>query len=205
MKTSIPLWTVCAALAWAGSVAAHHSISMFDITTPIWVEGTIVSFERVNPHSRITLEAASEDGRTVQWVVEGPALFQLDRRGVDNVVVAGDVVRFCAFALKDEFSSRGAALDDDPSSPRFVHGHVLITADGNRRLWGSYGNLVECIRSTASQMDSWLSFLDSSDTSVRALWCGQRRAARRLAQQDTAEHSVDFADEVNARLSNPCD
>ena len=34
-----------AALASAGPLGAHHSISTVDITTPIWVKGTVVRYE----------------------------------------------------------------------------------------------------------------------------------------------------------------
>lgn len=38
MATSL---VALATLACAGSVAAHHSISTVDITTPVWVKGTV--------------------------------------------------------------------------------------------------------------------------------------------------------------------
>jgi hypothetical protein len=41
-------------------------------TTPIWVKGTVVAFERRNPHSIKTLEDRGEEGRVLRWAVEGP-------------------------------------------------------------------------------------------------------------------------------------
>ena len=49
-----------AALACAGSLRAHHSSSMFDLSTPIWVKGTVVSYAPVNPHVMIALDVSKE-------------------------------------------------------------------------------------------------------------------------------------------------
>ena len=40
-----------AALGCAGPLGAHHSISTVDITTPVWVKGTVVRYEIANPHT----------------------------------------------------------------------------------------------------------------------------------------------------------
>jgi len=44
-----------AALACAGSAEAHHSGSMYE-PTPVWIKGTVVRFEGINPHTITTLE-----------------------------------------------------------------------------------------------------------------------------------------------------
>ena len=45
-----------AALACAGPLVAHHSISTVDITTPVWVKGTVVRYELGSPHTMIELD-----------------------------------------------------------------------------------------------------------------------------------------------------
>lgn len=95
-------WTAgLAALACAGSLQAHHSGYMYE-RTPLWIEGTVVRVEHVNPHTVIWLEDGTEDGRQVlRWAVEGPSQSELDRIGVGmDVPKIGDVVQFCAFPYK---------------------------------------------------------------------------------------------------------
>lgn len=201
MKKTIAIWAAAmiSMLGCIGSLQAHHSASMFDLLTPIWVEAAFVRFDRVNPHSRITLEETTEDGRTVQWTVEGPALFQLDRSGIDLSLNAGDIIEVCAFALKEGFSSRQPPLGYGRSSPPFVHGHVLVMPDGEKRLWGSYGRLGECIRTKEDeQIESWLDFLNTDR--ARNRWCEQRTYSRQVTAVSKA-----FVEEINSLMTNPCE
>jgi hypothetical protein len=72
MKKLITTWTAAiAVLAWAGPLAAHHSLAQFDTTTPVHVKGAVVRFERVNPHSIIFLDQITEEGQTQRWAVDG--------------------------------------------------------------------------------------------------------------------------------------
>lgn len=193
MNKATVTWTAAtiSMLAWFGSIEAHHSSSMFDLSTPIWVKAVFVHFERVNPHSRISLEETTEDGRTVQWTVEGPSLVQLDRAGVELGLDAGDVVEICGFALKERSSSGQPPLDNGRLSPPFVHGHVLVMPDGEKRLWGSYGRLGECIESKEEeQKESWANFLNT----VRDSWCRQRANST----------GSTLLDEINSRMTDPC-
>ena len=151
-------WTVAiAVIAWTASAAAHHSIAMFDTTTPVWVKGTIVRFDLVNPHARIYLDQAMENGQVQRWVVDGgPALFQLERRGVTkDTLKTGDVIEVCGFLLRESVqppqSLVGATSPKpDASSPtlagRVLHAHVLVMPDGARRFWSDYGHLDKCLR-----------------------------------------------------------
>lgn len=52
---------------------------MFALLTPVWVKGTVVSYERMNPHSVLPLEETLENGQTIEWTVEGPSAFERDR------------------------------------------------------------------------------------------------------------------------------
>ena len=46
MKQRIATWAATiTALACASPLRAHHSISMFEISAPIWVKGTVVRYE----------------------------------------------------------------------------------------------------------------------------------------------------------------
>jgi hypothetical protein len=148
---------VLVVLAWTTSPAAHHSIVMFDTTTPLWVKGTVVRFDLVNPHARIYLDQASETGHGERWVVDGgPAIFQLERRGVTkDILKTGDVIEVCGFVLRESVQPPQAPpapknSNLDASSPtltgRVLHAHVLVMPDGSRRFWSDYGHLNKCLR-----------------------------------------------------------
>ena len=132
-------WIVAiAALAWPGALTAHHSLVQFDTTTPVWVKGTIVRFDRVNPHVRFFLDQTREDGQTQRWVVDGPPSNNLGRMGIGpDFLKAGDVIEVCGFVLKEE----GTPV----SSGRALSGHLLVMAHGKRRYWSDYGVLEKCL------------------------------------------------------------
>jgi hypothetical protein len=133
--------------AWSGSLAAHHSLARFDTTTPVWVKGTVVRFERVNPHSRIFVDAR-EHGTVQQWVVDGPGPNALARMGLgDDFLKAGDVIEVCGFGLKEDAASEDAPKPTaTPSVPgRLLNGHLVKTPDGRRRFWSDYGQFEKCL------------------------------------------------------------
>jgi hypothetical protein len=198
-----------AALACAGSARAHHSGSMFD-PTPIWVKGTVVRFERKNPHSITTLEDKTEDGRVRRWVVEGPGTFEFDQRRIveADVPKIGDVIEFCVFGYKPtaelsrlfpgvDFSNR-RTQDADGSALQQVEGDVLVTSHGNKSLWGVHGSLAGCIRTRDDPRRSWLDFLNANP-SARSVWCEQRRY-----RAQSTESARPFVEEINSSLAEPC-
>jgi len=78
------LMLVAAALVAAGArpVVAHHAFAAeFDATAPVKLRGTVVKMEWINPHSWITMDVKTPDGKTETWMVEGGAPNALLRRG----------------------------------------------------------------------------------------------------------------------------
>jgi hypothetical protein len=197
---------LAAALGCGAPLQAHHSGYMYEVT-PTWVKGTVVRFERINPHSVVTLEDRSEDGEVRRWIVEGPPRNELDRRGVAaDFPQIGDTLQFCAFPYKSaeqlsrrwpgvDFSWRSQAATD--GSPPRVAGHVMVTADGTKVFWEPHGLLGECVRGSAEPRQSWLAFLTAN---ARA-WCEQRG---RSEDWSTAA-SRDFMAELDAAMGNPCE
>jgi hypothetical protein len=179
-------------LAGAGSAGAHHSISLFDISTPVWVKGTVVSYQPITPHAMIILEPAGGDGEP--WMVEGPFRGRLDRiLGLNRIeadgafLKAGDRIEVCGFYPKAEGSA----------SRRFVHGHVLVMPGGRMQSWGPYGKTDNCVR-PSDEPRTWSDFLNS-DPLARNLWCSSRTYVRVASIT-----SPEFADEVNRQLAEPC-
>ena len=101
------------ALGAAGVASAHHSFGAeFDQAQPVKLEGTVVVFEWVNPHSWIHIMApdANQGGKTVEWKVEGGAPSALLRRGWNrNSLPAGTQIIVDAFRARDGDTRASAA------------------------------------------------------------------------------------------------
>lgn len=143
-----------AMLASAGSLAAHHSLANFDTSAPIWVKGTVVVLERINPHSVIFLDEQAEDGQVRRWAVDGPARSQLARRGLEDVVKPGDVVEICGFATQKGSESQrefpeplSLSLRSSTPNPsgQVMNGHLVVLPDGEKRVLSDYGQLQQCL------------------------------------------------------------
>jgi hypothetical protein len=145
---------VSASCLFSSSSSAHHSLAAFDVSTPLWIKGAVVRFERVNPHSLIFMDETMPDGQVRRWAVDGPSTVQLERKGLDQEFLkAGDVIEFCGFALKDGIAGQrtfSKPVDATaPSGPtltgQVMNGTVLITSDGKKRVWSDYGQLARCV------------------------------------------------------------
>ena len=129
------------ALAWPGALAAHHSLARFDTTTPVWVKGTVVRFDRISPHARIHIE--QKDGaRTQRWSVDGPAPNALSRMGIDeDFLKMGDVVEVCGYLPKE--ATIWQLTNPEPNavsmSGRLLNGEAIVMSDGREQSWGDYG------------------------------------------------------------------
>ena len=80
-------------------VLAHHSFTaLYDETTEVEIEGTLVAFMFRNPHSVVHLMAPDANGEMQRWAIEWGAAGALDRQGLsrdtlrvgDQVVVTGN-------------------------------------------------------------------------------------------------------------------
>ena len=146
IRQMIRATAVGAILICAGTLQAHHSNSMFDPNKFLWVKGTVVRYQHMNPHAMITLEERKVDGKIQQWIVEGPRLGRIELLGVDeHFIKLGEVIDVCGFFFKDEAIGRRLSPDPDSAAIHFIHGQVLVKPDGQKWLWGPYGQLDKCI------------------------------------------------------------
>ena len=149
MKHVMAAWAAAiVGLAWPGALAAHHSLARFDTTTPVWVKGTVIRFDRIAPHARIHVE--QKDGaQTQRWSIDGPAPNSFGRMGIgEDFLKVGDVVEVCGFPLRAEFEAQSAdAVGANPnlSLGRAFSGHLLVMPNGKRRFWSDYGVLEKCL------------------------------------------------------------
>jgi hypothetical protein len=88
------------ALVLAGSTAAHHAISSFDLERERTVRGTVVAFDWVNPHVRTVIETEDEPGNRLSF--EGMTPDYLGRRGWTRYTLKpGDGVEITYFPYHD--------------------------------------------------------------------------------------------------------
>jgi len=92
-------------------VAAHHSFAAeFDDKQPVKLDGTVVKFDFMNPHSWIYLDVKNPDGATVRWSVETGSTNALFRRGWRKESLrAGDHITVDAFRAKDGSNTANAS------------------------------------------------------------------------------------------------
>ena len=92
-------------------VSAHHSFAAeFDDKKPVKLEGAVVRFEFMNPHSWIFLDVMGPDGKVVRWAVETGSTNALFRRGwLKDSLRAGDHITVDAFRAKDGSNTANAS------------------------------------------------------------------------------------------------
>ena len=128
-KKIIARWAALLVLASASSLVAHHSLTQFDTTTGVTVKGTVVRFERVNPHSFLYMEKRGNDGAMQQWTIEGPNITQLTRMSIEkDALKAGDAIEVCGYLPKEEGRHK-----------HFLTGELLVLPDGRKHPWLDYG------------------------------------------------------------------
>ena len=109
-------------MASGGTALAHHSFGAeFDQNAPVKLEGTVIKFEWVNPHSWIHINVPDpKTGKTVAWKVEGGAPSALLRRGWNrNSLPTGTKIQVTGYAARDGDLRASAA------EISFPDGHTL--------------------------------------------------------------------------------
>ncbi len=118
-------------MASCGGIAyAHHSFGAeFDSSKPIKLEGKVVKFEWVNPHSWIHIDITDAQGKHVVWRVEGGAPSALLRRGWNrNSLPPGTQIIVQAFRARDGDTRASAAEISFPNGQQLSLGNPTTEA-----------------------------------------------------------------------------
>ena len=87
--------------------AAHHSLSIYDRNKSDTVEGVVKEWRFANPHARIFLVVATQDGSMKEWDFEGGGVRRLTERGITgNTIAKGDKIKVSYNPMRDG-SARG--------------------------------------------------------------------------------------------------
>jgi hypothetical protein len=138
-----------ALLLTAGSLSGHHSFAgVFDGGRVINLKGVITRFELLNPHSMMFVETKGAGGEIQHWVLEGPAVGQLDRRGINkDSFKTGVTIEACGYQTKDGVASVYTAAEpislslkaNPRPSGRLISAELLTLASGEKVVWSNYG------------------------------------------------------------------
>jgi hypothetical protein len=100
MKTTLAVMALALSLA-AGSAAAHHSFSVFNMQERIEITGKVKEVQWTNPHIWVWVDVAGENGEVVTWGLEGMSPNFLARRGWTRTTLQpGDEVTVSLNPLK---------------------------------------------------------------------------------------------------------
>jgi len=88
-------------VAAATSASAHHSLSGYDQSRPMALEGVVAEFRFAHPHPFLIIKVRAANGQVEDWQLEMDNLFELDAIGMtkdsfkpgERVLARGDPSR----------------------------------------------------------------------------------------------------------------
>lgn len=93
MKFKLQLFFVGLLVAAQPSLSHHNFAAHYDQDQTVMISGVVSRFRLVNPHARVYIDVADENGVVTQWMAEGDASVALRRAGwTDTQLEPGDQI-----------------------------------------------------------------------------------------------------------------
>jgi hypothetical protein len=104
MKNSVFCLAIALACLFVSApVIAHHGETNYDTEKLVTVKATVTTFEFINPHVQISLEAKNDKGEIEKWTCEARSPAMLVRNGgwSKTTLKPGDVITAIGFRAKN--------------------------------------------------------------------------------------------------------
>jgi hypothetical protein len=124
---------LCVGATFAPRLAAHHSFGAeYDVQQPITLTGVLTKVEWTSPHTHLYLDVKDEQGKVVNWQLEGYPPVALYRIGWkrDATIKVGDTLTVTGWRARDGGPwghSREVTL---PNGEKMMFGPPAGTGDG---------------------------------------------------------------------------
>ena len=84
---------------FAGSIQGHHAIPLkLDRKNPVTLRGTVKEFRLENPHASLFIDVKDDNGKTVNWTLEGGPVRGFVLMGfTEDTLPAGQAVTVIAY------------------------------------------------------------------------------------------------------------
>ena len=106
MKRTLILIIQVGVLFSISTVTAHHGLEGYDTDNVIELNGTVVGFELMDPHSMLFVDVINQDATVTRWVVEGGAASGIISSGLTREFLNGNPsVLVKAYQSKDGLCS----------------------------------------------------------------------------------------------------
>jgi hypothetical protein len=70
-ERAIPVFVLAAVLlSLSMPLLAHHGTTVFDMSKPLTIKGSVTEWDWSNPHCLLQFDAKNEDGQAVHWIAE---------------------------------------------------------------------------------------------------------------------------------------
>ena len=104
---------------------------MYNMGTPTTFEGTVKSFDWINPHSLLHIEVVNSEGKPEEWAVEIHSIAIMIRRGyTKDFFKPGDKVTVVGGAMKDGSHMMRLLRGTKPDGTKFYGDDFSPSATG---------------------------------------------------------------------------